>query len=552
MAVGRLAGGRAGRPAAAPCARGAGSLAPAAAAVGGGGDPDRAFGALGLSPHSLRALHEVFRYTEMTEEQAQLLPPLLHEAADNRDAIIRARAGTGKTLVYLLAALEGLARRPPPGVGALVLAPSRELALQIAREAEMLCKYHAVQVVPLIGGRALDRDAAMIRRRRPGIVVATPGRLVEHFDLTPRFGSLFEALGTLVLDECDHLLEEHVETLRAAFGYLPQQGSRRALLVSATIPQEVRDLASRVCRSEYMLLDCVGEGSPTQQAMQQFYSICPGFLLLTALKNAIADEVALSPTRHKVMVFFPTARLAAFAAHLFRDQLKMKIYELHARCEAAMRIVTQHEFSQCTSGVLFTSGVSHRGMDYPDISLVVQVLAPESREHYVHRVGRTARGGKAGRALLLLLDREADAGFLHNLSDLPVMRFPGEARLLYDRGSVSAALSSTGWAAGGLLPAAAAGAFASLLRHYQVTQRTVLLGADGAVMASSEILLGCGMEELPPVSRRLAAELGLEGHAGLRAAAADERGGRVPAAGADGEETRTRRPRQRRGGLSGS
>ncbi|CAE8586177.1 unnamed protein product [Polarella glacialis] len=482
----------------------------------GGEMGDVGFSNLGLSGNTLRAIHEVFGFNELTKAQAQVLPELLGSEQRQSDFMVHARAGTGKTLSYLIPAVEHVLRRPPPGVGVLILAPSRELVLQITKDAEMLCTYHPLQVVPLIGGVRRDKDESMLRRRRPAIVVATLGKLVEHFESTSRFETLFEGLGLLVLDECDQLLSEQADILRSLLGYVPRQGLRQSLLLSATIPSEVKDLAARLCRPGYQLLDCVGEGVATQDGVEQLYAVCPGLFLLTALKNAIEQEVQANPMGHKVIVFFPTARLAGFLAHLFREQLKMRIYELHARCGASSRMVTQQEFQQCSSGILFTSGASERGMDYPNVSLVVQVLAPDSRQQYIHRVGRTARGGKEGRSVLLLLDREVD--FLQHVSDLPLSKHPLEAELLHDeRDHLAIAVSSAIWPPGSPLHAAATGAFASILQHYQLQQRCVSLGSsEAAVDAASEVMMGLGASEPPSISQQLAEELGLQHCTNLR------------------------------------
>jgi len=494
------------------------------------------FRALGISDRSLRALREIFRYDVMTDVQAQALPTLLpRESAPSAtvphvppSAVIQARTGTGKTLTYLLPAIERLARAPTLGVGALVIAPSRELVLQITREAEMLCTYHDLQVVPMISGLHRERDVSAIRKRRPAMIVATPGRLLEHFEATFRFQTLFEALWLLVLDECDRLLEAFSDEVNEIRHYLPHHGERRSFLVSATVPNEVRDLAARLCGAGYDLIDCVGTGVPTLEAVEQVYAVCPALLALTALVNLIAEEMARHPTSYKIMVFFPTARLAAFVAQIFRDRLKMRVYEIHSRLDGPLRIITQHEFHHCASGILLTSGVSERGLDYTDVSLVVQLFAPESREQYIHRVGRTARSGRSGVAVLLLLDREVEAGFLKCVDDLPLERHPGEAALLHDEGELLAnAASSAAWPSCGPLPAAASAAFASLLTHYKERQRAVALEADTIVETASEILLGCGVAEPPSVSHRLALELGIEGCSQLRIAGDDERGGVV-------------------------
>jgi len=512
---------------------------------------DRRFDGLDLHPHSLRALQEVFRYEEMTVIQAHVLPKLLSVATAGAGggAVVHARTGTGKTLIYLVPAVEAILRRSPPGVGAVVVAPSRELALQITKEADRLCSYHALQVVPLVGGVRRDQDVAVIRRRRPAIIVCTPGKLVEHLEGTFRFQTLFEAVGTLVFDECDSLLDAHGEAVRELLSYMPANSARQSVLVSATMPPDVRDLAARACGPDYELFDCVGPGAPTRDEVKQYYVTCPGLLTLTVLKNAISEEMAANPTRHKIIVFFPTARLAAFASELFRGQFKMHVYEIHARREASARMVAQQEFNECASGILFTSRVSERGMDYPDISLVVQLLAPDGLEQYVHRVGRTARSGKEGVSLLILLDREERAGLAGCLSGLPLQRHPLEGQLLNDAGALLAEkMSSAAWSSRGALHAAASGAFVSLLQHFRrdrrqssvpprvlergvpdgtatsavpgahlaenvasAEQHGAALDADDTVEAASELLLGCGLDEPPPVSASLAESLGLEG-----------------------------------------
>eukprot|EP00913_Durusdinium_trenchii_P012028 g11300.t1 len=168
----------------------------------------------GLHPHTLRGLREAFRFQEATKVQAQVLPQLLAPEARGlgswvgSDFVIHARTGTGKTLSYLIPAIEQVVKNPPPGIGVLIVAPSRELVLQITKDAETLCSYHALQIVPLIGGIRRDKDETAIRRRRPAVLVGTLAKLIEHFEATKRFETLFDALGILVLDECDRLLAE--------------------------------------------------------------------------------------------------------------------------------------------------------------------------------------------------------------------------------------------------------------------------------------------------------------------------------------------------------
>lgn len=473
------------------------------------------FRTLGLHPLSLRAIEEVFRYDHMTLVQGQVLPELLRDGAS--DAVVHARTGTGKTLAYLIPAVEQVSRQPSPGVGVLVVSPTRELALQITREAERLCSYHPHQVVPLIGGVNRHQDKKMLQRRRPAVIVGTPGRLLEHFESTFQFQTLFDGLGLLVLDECDRLVEMSGDVAEL-FRYLNPYHTRRTMLFSATMPQEVLDLVGTVCNRNYDFLDCVGGGVATQSSVEQRFVVCAPILALTVVFNAIVEEMTLNPRNHKIMVFFPTARLTHFAVHLFRERLKVNAHEIHGRRDGPSRMVAQNKFAECVSGLLFTSGVSERGMDYHDVTFVLQVGVPcGGHDQYVHRVGRTARRGKNGRSLMVVLDAEEVAGRMEFAWSLPLTRHPHEAMLFHDEGTVATSLADAAWTSK-LLTASADGAFSSLLKYYRMTME---LDPDTAVRVSSEFMLGCGVEEPPEISLSRATELGLQHCAQLRVSASD-------------------------------
>eukprot|EP00439_Symbiodinium_sp_Y106_P035485 s4983_g4.t1 len=470
------------------------------------------FDSFDLHPSTLRGLQEAFRFAEATPVQAEVLPELLAPDAKGTDFVINARTGTGKTLVYLIPAVEHLLKNPPPGIGVLIAAPSRELVLQIARDAETLSSYHKLQVVPVIGGVPRAKDEAAIRRRRPAILVGTLAKLVEHFEATSRFETLFEALSILVLDECDRLL--HEESLPAFLAYLPKQPQRQAMLVSATISDEVKQLYARFCRPGFRQLNCI-RGTPTHEAVEQSVAFAPPLLLGTALRNALDQEIRDNPLSHKVLVFFPTSRFATFVAHLFREQLGMRILELHNRVNPNARLMSHTEFNESRAAVLFTTMASERGMDYPDVTLVLNVMAPGDRDQYIHRVGRTARQGKEGKALTLLLDQEES--FMAQVDDLPIAKSASSGAFLNDEGLFTAqALSAAKWAKGSSLPFLAAGTFASLLQHFRTRQPHVQLDKQEIVDTSSELLLGFGLSEPPDVSLQFATDLGLEKCENLR------------------------------------
>eukprot|EP00931_Biecheleriopsis_adriatica_P106761 TRINITY_DN81145_c0_g1_i1.p1 TRINITY_DN81145_c0_g1~~TRINITY_DN81145_c0_g1_i1.p1 ORF type:complete len:571 (+),score=123.07 TRINITY_DN81145_c0_g1_i1:73-1785(+) len=466
----------------------------------------RSFDSLELSEGTKTALRDGFQYSEMSEVQAQVLPAAL---SHSRDFVVRAHTGTGKTLAFLIPATEALlaaSAQGAEGVSALVVSPTRELAMQIGREAETLLAPHNVSIVTLIGGTSQRHDQLAIRRKKPRILVATPGRLLEHLERTYLFPSLFAELQTLVLDEADRLLSlGFLPEVKEIISYLPTK--RRTMLFSATMPESVMDVVSKACRGNYSYVDCVGEeSSSTATMVQQSYVVMPGHQCLAALYNLIMNEMARDRFGYKILVFFATARMTSFMAQFFRQQLRIGVYEIHRRRDASARVATQQRFQEERSAILFSSDVSARGMDYPNVTLVLQFGAPATREMYIHRVGRTARAGKRGRAVLVL--GELEKAFMASVEDLPLRRHESADEL--QRVNELLVKATTSWLASAPLRSAATAAFASLLVHYKATHRVLHMEDDDVIQAASDLLLGCGLVDQPVISKKLAVMLGLE------------------------------------------
>lgn len=470
------------------------------------------FSEIGLSRETLRAVTEIFKFQSMTTSQASSLPQLV---GGTTDAVLSYRTGTGKTLAYLIPAIERLTRRTPPGVGVLIVAPSRELVGQIVRVADQLCSYHAVKPVALAGGVRPEREESLLRSRGCALVVATPARLTDHMEKSSLFRMLVATTDTLVLDECDKMMEEDPQNMSELLSHLQPNSTRQTLLVSATVSPEIHNLVARVCRPGYEILDGTRGDPVTSKNIAQFCVISPPFLFLTSLQNLISEEVAANPQTHKIIIFFPSARLVAFVARIFREQLKVAVSEIHGRCNNAERALAEQSFRQGSSKILFTSSASERGMDYPSVTLVVQALSPPSRKAWVHRVGRMARGLQAtgdafvGEAVLLITTAEQD--FLEEATELGVVRHPKEAQLFHDAGDKFMNLvSSTRWQYGSQLPLLASAAFASLLKFLILQAKPGIDPVLGA-QASCEMFLGCGLAAPPAISSKLARELGLRG-----------------------------------------
>lgn len=186
--------------------------------------------------------------------------------------------------------------------------------------------------------------------------------------------------------------------------------------------------------------------------------------------------------------------------------------EIHRRRSSEERFAAQQQFHDGRSGILFSSDVSARGMDYPSVSLVVQFGAPATRELYIHRVGRTARAGKEGRAILLLGEKEQE--FLRCAEDLPLAPHPDADSLL--RVNELFVKATTTWLASASLRSLATAAFASILMHFKSTHRVLRMSDDDVVQAAGDVLLGCGLVDQPVISKRLAIMLGLENHPHLQ------------------------------------
>ncbi|KAL1561924.1 RNA helicase [Salvia divinorum] len=374
-----------------------------------------------ISPLSLKGIKDA-GYERMTLVQEATLPIILK----GKDVLAKARTGTGKTVAFLLPAIEIIAKLPPADrdqkrspIYVLVICPTRELAAQAAAEANKLLKYHSsigVQVV--IGGTRLGMEQKKMQVNACQILVATPGRLRDHVENTSGFATRLMGVKVLVLDEADHLLDmgfrKEIEKIIAA---VPKQ--RQTLLFSATVPQAVRQICHVALKQDHENINTVEEGSEdTHSQVRQTHLVAPldkhFSLLYTMLKEHIADDV-----NYKVIVFCTTAMMTKLVAELL-NMLNLNVREIHSRKPQNYRTKVSDEFRKSTGLILVTSDVSARGVDYPDVTLVIQIGVPADKQQYIHRLGRTGRKGKEGEGVLLLAPWEEF--FLNTIKDLPISK----------------------------------------------------------------------------------------------------------------------------------
>jgi ATP-dependent RNA helicase DDX31/DBP7 len=422
--------------------------APAAAAAAAGGGANNTFAALGLLPELVAHLAAA-GFVSPTPVQAALLPPLLA----GRDALVCAPTGSGKTLAYLAPLIQDLATLTPRvtrggGTRALVVLPTRELALQVADAATLLAR-RFVWVVPgaVHGGEERAREKARLRK---GLVllVATPGRLLDHLENTEAFRIAPGGLRWLVLDEADRLLDmgferkvaeilERVAAREAAAGG-SAPGHRRSALLSATLGAGVGRLAGLSLRDPVEIglggegaggggaggaTDGTAGGATTTSAqfdipaqLRQAFLLVPTRLRLVALGALLAARLA-PPTPAKAVVFLSNRDAVEFyhaalsslwegAAGAPLAPRGAPLLKLHGSMPQGERLAALLAFTLAPAGVLLCTDVAARGLDFPEVTAIIQVDPPGEAAEYVHRVGRTARAGRAGEALLFLLPAE--------------------------------------------------------------------------------------------------------------------------------------------------
>lgn len=320
-------------------------------------------------------------------------------------------------------AYRGSRRRPTiDDIKAIILSPTRELAEQIGVEAKKLARDTGIKVQTAVGGT--HKREAMQRMRREGcdVLVATPGRLHDILS-DPYSGVAAPNLGVLVLDEADRMLDVgFADAIRDIVGVLPriQDVDRQTLLFSATIPKDVVHLAkSMVKEDDFEFVQTIRKDeAPTHEKVPQHIVTCVGFenqfpaVMEMMEKAKQATEADPSAPPFKAIVFFSNTATVQFAFDTFRNTSYFgrgggfPMYSIHSKLSQAQRTRNADSFRHTQNGILFSSDVTARGMDFPGVSHVIQVGLPPDRDQYIHRVGRTGRAGASGEGWLLITSEE--------------------------------------------------------------------------------------------------------------------------------------------------
>ncbi|CAM9593604.1 unnamed protein product [Choristocarpus tenellus] len=225
------------------------------------------FDYLPLSDNTRNAISEVLKYEFMTKVQAQSIPVCI----EGGDVLAKAKTGTGKTLAFLIPAIERAARRgqKTKGVSGLIISPTHELAQQIATEAQQVMSFHGMRLQCVVGGVNINRDLKALSMGVPHILVATPGRLQDLL-ANHGLGPAMRNLDTLILDEGDQLLDMGFRAaIENIIRQLPVTGDRQTLMFSATMPKDVQAIAQLAMKPDYSIVDCVGREDNTHTHVEQ-------------------------------------------------------------------------------------------------------------------------------------------------------------------------------------------------------------------------------------------------------------------------------------------
>ncbi len=346
------------------------------------------FSQLGFADAQLRVCKSL-GYLNPTPIQIKGIPLILK----GEDVIGCAETGTGKTAAFLLPIIQNLSAQTRPGIRVLVLAPTRELALQIQQSYNELNHLKANKSVLVIGGANIRTQIADLRRKAT-IVIATPGRLQ---DLTDRGAIDLSTIEVLVLDEADRMLDMgFLPAIKRILARLPAK--RQTLLFSATMSTTIESLARSTMRQP-KLVEVNPRGRAGQMIEQTAYSV--SLENKTALLLDLLERDNEKDLLTKVLVFTRTRRGSERLSHILQAR-NHKVNRIHADRSQPQREAALREFRDGHARVLVATDIAARGLDVDAVSHVINYDVPDVPEDYVHRVGRTGRAGKQGKAITIV------------------------------------------------------------------------------------------------------------------------------------------------------
>jgi len=376
------------------------------------------FHSLGISDELLEGLDAMGIRTP-TPIQAQAIPAAL----DGKDLIACAQTGTGKTAAFLLPLIDTIYAYKPKVEGsirALVVVPTRELALQIDQQLQAIAYFTPITSTSIYGGT----DGASFDQQKQAlvsgteIIIATPGKLLSHLNLgyVPTQGLEF-----LVLDEADRMLDMgFIDDIQRIIKFLPEE--RQTLMFSATMPPAIRELTKHVLKKDPVEIT-ISLSKPAEGVDQQAY------VIYEAQKAAILEHILKTSEATSIIVFAgKKVEVKNLARHLAKRGFNAQ--PMHSDLEQSEREETILSFRNRRLRILVATNVVSRGIDIDDIDLVINYDVPRDPEDYVHRVGRTARAARKGQAVTFVNDKEMrEFGRIEKLIGYEVKKMPMPAAI---------------------------------------------------------------------------------------------------------------------------
>ncbi|XP_001951837.1 probable ATP-dependent RNA helicase DDX47 [Acyrthosiphon pisum] len=328
---------------------------------------------------------ETLKWKTPTKIQKEAIPVALQ----GKDIIGLAETGSGKTGAFAIPILQALLENPQRYF-ALILTPTRELAFQISEQIEALGSSIGVKCAVIVGGMDMMAQSLMLAKK-PHIIIATPGRLVDHLENTKGFS--LRNLKVLVMDEADRILnmdfEEEVDKILKV---IPRE--RRTFLFSATMTKKVQKL-HRASLVDPVRVE-VSTKFQTVEQLQQYYIFIP-----VKYKDVYLVHILNEMAGNSFMVFMATCNGTVRVALLLRN-LGLDAIPLHGQMTQNKRLASLNKFKSKSRSILISTDVSSRGLDIPHVDVVINFDMPTHSKDYIHRVGRTARAGRSGKAITLV------------------------------------------------------------------------------------------------------------------------------------------------------
>ena len=350
------------------------------------------FSELNLEDSVLDAL-DAMNFRECTPVQEHTIPVIL----EGKDLIGVAQTGTGKTAAYLLPVLNQLSKGnyPEDAINCIIMAPTRELAMQIDQQMEGFSYFMPASSVAVYGGN----NGIRFEQEKKGltlgadVVIATPGRLISHLSL----GYVdLSKVSFFILDEADRMLDMgFAEDIMQIVKYLPKE--RQTIMFSATMPTKIQQLAKTILTNPVEVKLAVSK--PAEKIIQAAY-ICYEAQKLGIIESLFKEQ---QPER---VIIFASSKIKVKEVTKALKRLKLNVGEMHSDLDQSQREAIMHEFRNGRINMLVATDIVARGIDIDDIRLVINYDVPHDSEDYVHRIGRTARANNDGCAITFVSETE--------------------------------------------------------------------------------------------------------------------------------------------------